>query len=116
MISIISRGALVALAAEREGEGEFQVSAAVVVRILAEEISVPAGFVTDGASVPWWARWRFDPWGRAGVPSIVHDWLVTHRDGRPKWLIDWIFFGLLKAEGVPDLAAALMFLAVRTRP
>jgi len=45
------------------------------------EVKVPAGFITDGASIPMFARAWFSPTGRYFGASIVHDYiLVTERD------------------------------------
>ena len=38
-------------------------------------ITVPAGFVTDFASVPWYARSLISVLGRHSIPAIVHDYL-----------------------------------------
>jgi Protein of unknown function (DUF1353) len=38
-------------------------------------IEVPAGFLTDFASVPWWAQWFLPKWGKYGNAAVVHDWL-----------------------------------------
>lgn len=38
-------------------------------------ITVPAGFVTDFASVPWYARSVINVLGRHSIPAIVHDYL-----------------------------------------
>ncbi len=38
-------------------------------------ITVPAGFVTDFASVPWYARWRISVLGKHSIAAIVHDYL-----------------------------------------
>ena len=38
-------------------------------------ITVPAGFVTDFASVPWYARWFISVLGKHSIPAIVHDYL-----------------------------------------
>lgn len=40
-----------------------------------EVITVPAGFVTDFASVPWYGRWRISVLGKHSIPAIVHDYL-----------------------------------------
>jgi hypothetical protein len=40
-----------------------------------ETIEVPAGFVTDFASVPWYARAFINVLGRHSIPAIVHDYL-----------------------------------------
>ncbi len=38
-------------------------------------VTVPAGFVTDFASVPWYARSVINVLGRHSIPAIVHDYL-----------------------------------------
>lgn len=38
-------------------------------------VVVPGGFVTDFASVPWYARWFISVLGRHSIPTIVHDYL-----------------------------------------
>ena len=38
-------------------------------------IRVPNGFVTDFASVPWYARSAISVLGRHSIPAIVHDYL-----------------------------------------
>jgi hypothetical protein len=101
------------LDAEREGRGLFRLDEELPVRLFGETITIPQGYVTDGASIPWFARGLVDVWGRDGRPAILHDWLWGQRDW-PKWLIDLVFLLALKAEGVSDLRATLMYLAVRT--
>ena len=84
------------------------------IRVGDRVFTIEAGFESDGSSVPWWARWRLDPWGRRGIPGIFHDWLLRERLFS-KRETDWLYLGALHAEGVADLEAVLMFLAVRTR-
>lgn len=40
-------------------------------------VVVPTGFVTDGASIPWFMRWRFSPTGKGFGAAIVHDYCIT---------------------------------------
>lgn len=40
-----------------------------------EVVTVPVGFVTDFASIPWGFRNLFSPMGRWSRPAIVHDFL-----------------------------------------
>lgn len=42
-------------------------------------IRVPSGFVTDFASVPWYARSAISVLGRHSIPAIVHDYLYWER-------------------------------------
>lgn len=75
-------------------------------------ITVPVGFVSNGASVPWYLQWRFrcdGPWAEA---AWVHDYLyAVGQCDKP--LADMIFFVLMLALGVRHEDAMLMYLAVR---
>lgn len=114
IVEIVDRGAVRELPAERRGLGLVEVVAPVVVRVGERLFTIEPGFVSDASSVPWWARWKIDPRGRRAIPGIFHDWLLRERLFT-KRAIDWLFMGALHAEGVADLEATLMFLAVRTK-
>ena len=43
------------------------------------EVTVPVGYITDGASIPFFARHWFSPVGRYFGAAIVHDYIL-HRD------------------------------------
>ena len=75
---------------------------------------IPAGFETDGASIPWWARWKFDPWGRVGLSAVLHDYFLS-LPAMPKWEADLAFLAALRSEGVPAFQATVMYFAVRLR-
>lgn len=85
-----------------------------VVQIDGERVEIPAGFTTDGASVPGWAqtitRWKpwDDPQRWAG---IVHDWLYS-QPGVTKRHADEVFREILKSEGASWLRRTLMYAAV----
>lgn len=58
-------------------------------RIDAERhVSVPAGYLTDGASVPQLFWNMIPPWGKYGQAAVVHDLLCEYlqvvRNGRPE--------------------------------
>lgn len=38
-------------------------------------ITIPTGFITDLATVPWWGRWLVNVTGRHNLGSITHDYL-----------------------------------------
>jgi hypothetical protein len=80
------------------------------------EIAVPAGFVTDFASVPW-GFWNLEPpLGDAGKAAVVHDYLYATKglDGRySRAQADAIFRQALGALGVPLWKRALLWAAVR---
>jgi hypothetical protein len=42
-----------------------------------ETIIIPAGFLTDLASIPWWLRWLFSVNGKHRSAAILHDYLFT---------------------------------------
>lgn len=61
----------------RDGE-EFTLTRAVTYVGKYGTYVVPAGYVTDFASVPrllWWFTPKSGPWNKA---AIVHDWLITN--------------------------------------
>lgn len=44
-----------------------------------DRVIVPAGFCSDGASVPWFAQFPISNWGKYAQAAIVHDFLyATH--------------------------------------
>ena len=50
---------------------------------ISEHIVVPAGFVTDGASIPWIARIFIPKWHRnVAKASVLHDWLYSKHSDR----------------------------------
>lgn len=79
-----------------------------------DRIVVPAGFTTDGASVPDWAE-RLSGWSQWEDPQrmagIVHDWLYTQK-GVTKRRADDVFRALLDSEGAGWLKRNLMYAAV----
>lgn len=102
------------------GRGLFRTAVSIPVymtRPLGSVVSwvvIPANFVTDGASIPRWARPFFDPWGRVGLAALLHDYLLTI-DSLTKWQADTQFFYALRSLGVPAFQATVMFFAVRFR-
>lgn len=65
-------------------------------------ITIRAGFLTDGASVPAllqrWAGHPFD-WPRI-VAALVHDWLYASHM-LPRWIADLMFLAILIYVGYP---------------
>ena len=76
-----------------------------------DRIVVPAGFVTDFASVPWWARGLFAPFDRAAKAAVLHDWLWSR--GSPRHAA--VFAEALAVLRVPAWKRAVMAAAVRWR-
>ncbi|WP_152072482.1 DUF1353 domain-containing protein [Escherichia coli] len=75
-------------------------------------ISVPAGYVTDLASVPriLWAI--FPPHGRYAKAVIIHDWMYDN-GLRTKREADRIFLDAMKVLKVPAWRRLMMYCAVR---
>lgn len=82
-------------------------------RLSGLRITVPAGFVTDLASVPrfFW-RW-FPPAGDHAAAAVVHDWFYQQRLGVSRFLADAIFRDLMDSLGVPAWKRWCMWAAVR---
>ncbi|MBM2915564.1 DUF1353 domain-containing protein, partial [Escherichia coli] len=75
-------------------------------------ISVPAGYVTDLASVPRLLWSVFPPHGRYAKAAIIHDWLYDNAL-RTKKEADRIFLDAMKVLKVPAWRRSLMYFAVR---
>lgn len=78
-------------------------------------VEVPAGYITDLASVPR-IFWRIlPPFGEYSSASIVHDYLCEHGSwtGCPRWLADAIFYQIMVEHGVPYWKRLVMWAAVR---
>lgn len=75
-------------------------------------IHVPAGFVTDFASVPR-ALWPLlPPNGRYGKAAVIHDYLYRTYGAGSKIVADAIFYEAMKALGVNPIVRGVMYLAV----
>jgi len=85
-------------------------------------VDVPAGFLSDGASVPRPFWWVLPPWGSYGPAAITHDFLCETGkivlSGVPSVLTtraeaDKIFKLAMEALGVPGWKKNVMYIAVR---
>lgn len=77
-----------------------------------DRFDVPAGFVTDFASVPAWATWLLPRTGKHNRAAVLHDYLVRNPDVSRKDA-DGIFLRVLQELGVPEWRARLMYAGVR---
>jgi hypothetical protein len=75
-----------------------------------KRISVPAGFVTDLTSIPWFLRSLIPVWGRHGPAAVIHDYLYAVSAG--KLYADWMFLRALKQSGCCAAKRWAMFLGV----
>lgn len=74
-----------------------------------EKVTVPAGFLTDLASIPALARPFIPLAGRLAKPAIIHDFLLTSGDPRAHDVFD----EALKVAGVSNLTRWVVVGAVR---
>ena len=78
-----------------------------------KDIIVPKGFLTDGASIPKYLKWRFDPFDeRWKEAAIVHDWLY-YRKLKPRKECDEILREIMLLDGAPRRIAFEFYWAVR---
>lgn len=100
-------------------EGRQEVTTADVLTYITDDntiISVPKGFITDFASVPFWLDGlipSFGPWAKA---AIIHDYLYATaglRRGLSRAWCDRVFLEALKACGVSLWRRNAMWAAVR---
>lgn len=78
-------------------------------------ITIPAGFISDGASTPKVLWVFFPPWDkRYAVASIIHDYLYSELNitGLNKELSDEIFIKIMEENGVGIIKRRLMYRAV----
>ena len=85
-----------------------------LVTIAGHRVDVPAGMLTDLASVPWAARWALGRVGRHLEAAVVHDYMYGKNDSWwDRKTADKAFLaGMLKAR-VNKVKAHLAYRAVR---
>ena len=77
-----------------------------------DKVTVPAGFVTDFASVPRPLWWWINYWGKHGKAAVLHDHCYqTHCRTRRE--ADDIFYEAMLVGGTRPWKARVMYLAVR---
>ena len=80
--------------------------------VLKQTIFVPAGYVTDFASVPRLPLAFLLTGDHAHAAAVVHDYLVEYKVV-PRKLADRVFLEAMEIEGIPKWRRALMYSAVR---
>lgn len=84
-------------------------------------VLIPAGYLTDGATVPRIFWELLPPWGAYGQAAIVHDWLCEHLTVEIKGVVtpitraqaDKAFKQGMIALDVPSWKRNIMYIAVR---
>ena len=106
-----------------EKAGRIAITLAIVNWLTATlTVVIPAGFMSDGASVPRFLWWFLPPWGdRATFAALLHDYLLNRlqgfEPGGPILLTrkecDDQFLAALLALGVPSWRAHIAWAGVR---
>jgi hypothetical protein len=76
-------------------------------------VTVPAGFVTDFASIPSLFWNILPPTGKYGKAAVVHDYMYRTPDAYSKEIADATFLEAMGALGVGWFTRYTMYLAVR---
>lgn len=85
-------------------------------------ITVPEGFITDFASVPWPASMFIPLSGRHNMAAVVHDFIYSllgemsipyNFKKRTRKECDLIFLEALRASGCNEIKSQIMYRAVR---
>lgn len=81
-------------------------------------VTVPAGFITDLASIPWPYNKVFKPDGKWSRAAVVHDYLCKLARGDEPPLnrkqADKVFYEAMRADGVSLLLAWTFWTYVKT--
>lgn len=84
---------------------------------LPQKVTVPAGFVTDLASIPSYFWWVAPPAGRHGHAAILHDWLYWEKKAMgqdvERKIADQVFDVAMEELEVPLALRKSMWAAVR---
>lgn len=69
-----------------------------------EVVEIQTGYLSDGASVPFFLKWLIPAWGKHGQCAVVHDRLcetwATNKRKLNRKEVDEIFFDALKVAKV----------------
>lgn len=81
------------------------------------EVTIPSGFETDLASVPWPFSLVLKPTGRYAQAAVVHDYLlerhINHQHFVSKIVVDASFYEAMLVLKVNKIIASLFYYAVR---
>ena len=82
------------------------------------EIVVPEGFITDLASVPWFARWYVSRDGNHTRAAVVHDYLYAPASeasfpDTSRRTADRVFLEAMRVCGLRPTLALVLYSAVR---
>jgi hypothetical protein len=80
--------------------------------VMGASVIVPAGFVTDFASIPAPGRILISGHGRDRWAAVIHDYLYSIKHDRKQ--ADAVFLEALECSGVNLMKRRVMYRAVRT--
>lgn len=100
----------------RNGRREYRLLTAFVYEVGAIgsglSVSVPAGFVTDFASVPYGFRWLVKPEGKYSQACALHDYLYL-KGVVSRWMCDRILYEAMQPLHVNVVIRIIIYYAVR---
>lgn len=76
-------------------------------------MEVPAGYITDFASIPPAVRGMFPPFGRHAKAAVLHDWLYLVGEPGKKPFADRVFVDAMEELGVSWARRTTMYKAVQ---
>jgi len=76
------------------------------------QITVPAGFVHNGPSIPPWLEWLEPRTNAMYRAAVLHDYLYVQR-AVPRLEADAAYLAILAHDGVDSLSRLLHLLAIR---
>lgn len=86
----------------------------VVVPFTSHGITVPAGFIFDGASTPQFLWWYMPPYKRTKKAAVVHDWLSRKAvTAEERLFADNLFYDMLLHAGFSKTRARMAWYGVR---
>ena len=62
------------LQTERQRDGRRRLLRDLVVDVAGQQITIPAGTLTDFSSIPWFGR-ILVRWSKVDIAGVIHDWL-----------------------------------------
>lgn len=79
--------------------------------------TIPAGYISDGASVPRAMSWLYPKYGEYLKAAVVHDWLITDRLIKNQDIksnrVDEIFREAMASLEIPKVRQWIMWAGVR---
>ncbi len=89
--------------------------ATVVEETILFNVTIPAGFETDGASVPRIFRFALSPYTDGLYAAIVHDYQLSRCAKNPasRKRVDAYFYHNLRASGVGGIVSSVAYMLVR---